>query len=333
MKAAYTRYGPPDVVEVNGLDKPAPRDNEVLIKVRAASVNPLDWKTMTGGPYIVRILLGLRKPKIKQLGVDVAGQVEAVGRNVTQFKPGDAVFGTCRGAFAEYACTCQSAKLMKSALVMKPDNVTFEQAAAAPVAALTALQGLRDKGRIQPGQKVLINGAAGGVGTFAVQIAKSFGTDVTGVCSTRNVDMVRSIGADRVIDYTQEDFTKGEQRYDLLFDNVGNHSLSACRRVLNPKGILIMVGAPNDVRVIDLLARLIGALVLSPFVSQKLITFIARSNEEDLTIVGELMATGKVIPVIDRRYSLSEIPEALRYLEEGHARGKVAITLEHNNET
>jgi NADPH:quinone reductase-like Zn-dependent oxidoreductase len=333
MKAAYTRYGPPDVVEVNGLDKPVPRDNEVLIKVRAASVNPLDWKTMTGGPYIVRILLGLRKPKIKQLGVDVAGQVEAVGRNVTQFKPGDAVFGTCRGAFAEYACTCQSAKLMKSALVMKPDNVTFEQAAAAPVAALTALQGLRDKGRIQPGQKVLINGAAGGVGTFAVQIAKSFGTDVTGVCSTRNVDMVRSIGADRVIDYTQEDFTKGEQRYDLLFDNVGNHSLSACRRVLNPKGILIMVGAPNDVRVIDLLARLIGALVLSPFVSQKLITFIARSNEEDLTIVGELMATGKVTPVIDRRYSLSEIPEALRYLEEGHARGKVAITLEHNNET
>jgi NADPH:quinone reductase-like Zn-dependent oxidoreductase len=331
MKAAYTRYGPPDVVEVNDLDKPVPMDNEVLIKVRAASVNPLDWKTMTAGPYIIRLLLGLRKPKIKQLGVDVAGQVEAVGRNVTQFKPGDAVFGTCRGAFAEYACTCQSAKLMKSALVMKPDNVTFEQAAAAPVAALTALQGLRDKGRIEPGQKVLINGAAGGVGTFAVQIAKSFGTDVTGVCSTRNVDMVRSIGADRVIDYTQEDFTRGEQRYDLLFDNVGNHSLSACRRVLNPKGILIMVGAPNDVRVIDLLARLIGALVLSPFVSQKLITFIARSNEEDLTIVGELMATGKVTPIIDRRYSLSEVPEALRYLEEGHARGKVAITLEHNN--
>jgi NADPH:quinone reductase-like Zn-dependent oxidoreductase len=333
MKAAYTRYGPPDVIEVDDLDKPVPRENEVLIKVRAASVNPLDWKTMTGGPYIVRLLLGLRKPKIKQLGVDVAGQVEAVGRNVTQFKPGDAVFGTCRGAFAEYACTCGSAKMMKSALAVKPDNVTFEQAACAPIAGLSALQGLRDKGRIRPGQTVLINGAAGGVGTFAVQIAKSFGTDVTGVCSTRNVDMVRSIGADRVIDYTQEDFTRGEQRYDLLFDNVGNHSLSACRRVLNPKGKLIMVGAPNGVRVIDLLARLIGALVLSPFVSQKLITFIARSNEEDLTIVGELMATGKVTPVIDRRYSLSEIPEALRYLEEGHARGKVAITLEHNNET
>jgi NADPH:quinone reductase-like Zn-dependent oxidoreductase len=332
MKAAYTRYGPPDVIEVSDLDKPVPRDNEVLIKVRAASVNPLDWKTMTGGPYIVRLLLGLRKPKIKQLGVDVAGLVEAVGRNVTQFKSGDAVFGTCRGAFAEYACTCQSAKLMKSVLVIKPDNVTFEQAAAAPVAALTALQGLRDKGRIQPGQKVLINGASGGVGTFAVQVAKSFGTDVTGVCSTRNVDMVRSIGANRVIDYTQEDFTKGEQRYDLLFDNVGNHSLSACRRVLNPKGILVMVGAPKDVRVIGLLARLIGALVLSWFVSQKLVIFLARSNKEDLTIVGELMATRKVTPVIDRRFSLSEVPEALRYLEEGHARGKVAITLEHNNE-
>ena len=333
MKAAYTRYGPPDVIEVDDLEKPVPRENEVLIKVRAASVNPLDWKTMTGGPYIVRLLLGLRKPKIKQLGVDVAGKVETVGRNVTQFKPGDSVFGTCRGAFAEYACTCQSAKLMKSALVMKPDNVTFEQAAAAPVAALTALQGLRDKGRIQPGQKVLINGAAGGVGTFAVQIAKSFGTYVTGVCSTRNVDLVRSIGADRVIDYTQEDFTRSGQRYDLLFDAVGNHSLSACRRVLNPKGILIMVGAPKDLRVIDLLASVIGAFVLSWFVSQRLVIFLAKSNTEDLAIVGQLLATGKVTSVIDRRFSLSEVPEALRYLEEGHARGKVTITLENNNGT
>jgi NADPH:quinone reductase-like Zn-dependent oxidoreductase len=332
MKAAYTRYGPPDVIEVNDLTKPVPRDNEVLIKVCAASVNPLDWKTMTGGPYIVRVLLGLRKPKIKQLGVDVAGQVEAVGRNVTQFKPGDAVFGTCRGAFAEYACTCESARVMKSALVMKPDNVTFEEAACVPIAALTALQGLRNKGRIQPGQKVLINGAAGGVGTFAVQIAKSFSTDVTGVCSTRNVDMVRSIGADRVIDYTQEDFTRSGQHYDLLFDAVGNHSLSACRRVLNPKGILIMVGAPSDASLMSILARLIGALMLSCFVSQKLVVFLARSNTEDLTIVGELMATGKVTPVIDRRFGLSEVPEALRYLEEGHARGKVAITLEHYNE-
>jgi NADPH:quinone reductase-like Zn-dependent oxidoreductase len=333
MKAAYTRYGPPDMIEVGDLEKPVPRDNEVLLKVCAASVNPLDWKTMTGGPYIVRLLLGLRKPKIKQLGVDVAGQVEAVGRNVTQFKLGDAVFGTCRGAFAEYACTCESARVMKSALVMKPDNVTFEQAACLPIAALTALQGLRDKGRIQPGQEVLINGAAGGVGTFAVQIAKSFCTSVTGVCSTRNVDMVRSIGADRVIDYTQEDFTTSGQCYDLLFDAVGNHPLSACRRVLNPKGILIMLGAPSDTALMNILARLIGALVLSWFVSQRLIIFLARSNTEDLTILGQLLATGKVTSVIDRRFSLSELPEALRYLEEGHARGKVAILLEHNNGT
>jgi NADPH:quinone reductase-like Zn-dependent oxidoreductase len=334
MKAAYTRYGPPDVVEVNDVDKPVPKNNEVLIKVRAASVNPLDWKTMTAGPYLVRLLLGLRKPKIKRLGVDVAGKVEAVGGHVTQFKPGDAVFGTCRGAFAEYACTCESARVMKSALVMKPHNVTFEQAACLPIAALTALQGLRDKGRIQPGQKVLINGAAGGVGTFAVQIAKSFGANVTGVCSTRNVDMVRSIGADRVIDYTQEDFTRSGQRYDVFFDAVGNHSLSACRRVLSPKGILIMVGVPKDARLIGILARLIGALVLALFVSQKLVIFLARSNQEDLTTLGNLIATGKVTPVIDRHFSLSEVPEALQYLEEGHAQGKVVIIFEqHNSET
>jgi NADPH:quinone reductase-like Zn-dependent oxidoreductase len=304
-----------------------------LIKVRAASVNPLDWKTMKGGPYIVRLLLGLRKPKIKQLGVDVAGQVEAVGRNITQFKPGDAVFGICRGAFAEYACTCESAGILKPALAVKPDNVTFEQAACAPIAGLTALQGLRDKGRIRPGQMVLINGAAGGVGTFAVQIAKSFGTDVTGVCSSRNVDMVRSIGADRVIDYTQEDFTTSGQRYDLLFDAIGNHPLSACRRVLNPTGILVMVGAPTDAPLMSILARLVGALVLSCFVSQRLVFFLARSSTEDLTLVGQLLATGKITSVIDRRFSLSEVPEALRYLEEGHARGKVTITVEHDNET
>jgi NADPH:quinone reductase-like Zn-dependent oxidoreductase len=240
------------------------------------------------------------------------------------------VFGTCDGAFAEYA-TSKSALGMKSALVIKPDNVTFEQAASAPVAALTALQGLRDKGRIQPGQKVLINGAAGGVGTFAVQIAKSFGANVTGVCSTRNVDMVRSIGADWVIDYTQEDFTKSGLRYDLFFDCVGNHSLSASRRVLNPKGILIMVGAPIDVPLTALLARLIRALVWSRFLSQKMVFFIARVNKEDLTIVRELMATEKVTPVIDRRYRLREAAEAFRYMEEGHARGKVVITLDDND--
>lgn len=327
MKAAYTRYGPPDVVEVKELEKPIPKDDEVLIKVCAASVNPLDWKTMTAGPYIVRMLLGLRKPKIKRLGVDVAGRVEAVGRNVTEFKPGDEVFGTCRGAFAEYACACEPARLMRSALVIKPEIVTFEQAAAAPVAALTALQGLR-KGRIHLGQRVLINGAAGGVGTFAVQIAKALGSDVTGVCSTKNVDMVLSIGADRVVDYTQQDFTKSWERYDLFFDCVGNYSLSACRRVLSPNGILVMVGAPNDVGLIGILTRLIGALVLSPFISQKLVPFLARSNREDLGVVRELMATGKVTPVIDRFYSLSEVPEALRYLKEGHAQGKVVIVMQ-----
>ncbi len=333
MKAiVYQNFGSPDILRCEEIDKPAPRDNEVLIKVRAASVNPLDWKLMKGGPFIVRLLLGLGKPKIKRPGVDVAGQVEAVGSNVTQFKPGEEVFGTCLGAFAEYA-TSGPPSGMKSALVIKPDNVTFEQAAAAPVAALTALQGLRDKGRIQPEQKVLINGAAGGVGTFAVQIAKSFGANVTGVCSARNVDMVQSIGADRVIDYTQEDFTKSGQRYDLLFDCVGNHSLSACRRVLNPKGVLIMVGAPNDAPLTGLLARLIGALVLSRFVSRKMVFFIARVNKKDLTIVRELMASGKVTPVIDKRYELSEAPAAFRYMQEGHARGKVVITLEHKNKT
>lgn len=326
MKAiVYHNYGSPDVLKCEEIEKPTPGDDEVLIRVRAASVNPLDWHFMRGTPYFVRIPAGLRKPKVTRLGVDVAGQVEAVGRNVTQFKPGDEVFGSCRGAFAEYACTSESA------LVMKPDNVTFEQAASVPVAAYTALQGLRDKGQIQPGQKVLINGAAGGVGTFAVQIAKWFGADVTGVCSTRNVEMVRSIGADQIIDYTQEDFTKRGQRYDLLFDCVGNHSLLACRRVLNPKGIYIAVGGPSGRWMIGPLASGITALVLSRFVSQKLVMVLARRSKEDLTIMRELMEAGKVTPIIDKRYRLSEVPEAIRYLEEGHARGKVVITGEHNS--
>ncbi len=329
MKAiVYSNYGSPDVLKCEEVEKPTAGDDEVLIKVRAASVNPLDWHLMRGRPYLGRILLGLRKPKITRPGRDVAGQVEAVGRKVTQLKPGDEVFGTCRGAFAEYACTPESA------LVMKPDNVTFEQAASAPIAGFTALQALRDKGQIQPGQKVLINGAAGGVGTFAVQIAKSFGTEVTGVCSTRNVEMVRSIGADHVIDYTQEDFTKRGQRYDLILDSVSNHSLSARRRVLNPNGICVMVGGPNESRsMIGLLAQWITALVLSRFVSRKVVVYMARTNQEDLTIIGKLMATGKVTPVIDKRSGLSEVPEALRYLGTGHARGKVVITLEHNNKT
>src|SRR5271157_4182432 len=321
MKAVvYYNYGSPDVLKCEEIEKPTAGDNEVLIRVRAASVNPYDWHFMRGTPYFIRIMAGLLKPKDKRLGVDVAGQVEAVGENVTQLKPGDEVFGACRGAFAEYACTSESA------LVQKPDNVTFEQAASVPIAAFTALQGLRDKGHLQPGQKVLINGAAGGVGTFAVQIAKWFGADVTGVCSTRNVDMVRSISADRVIDYTQEDFTKSGQRYDLFFDCVGNHSLLACRRVLNPKGIYIVVGGPGG-RWLGPLARTLKMLVLSRFVSQSLVMFLAKASKEDLIVMHELMKAGKVTPVIDKRYRLSEVPEAIRYLEEGHARGKVVITL------
>jgi NADPH:quinone reductase-like Zn-dependent oxidoreductase len=323
MKAiVYYRYGSPDVLKCEEIEKPTPADDEVLIKVRSASVNPYDWHFMRGTPYFVRIPAGLLKPKDRRLGVDVAGWVEAVGRNVTEFKPGDEVFGGCRGAFAEYACASESA------LVMKPANVTFEQAASVPIAALTALQGLRDKGQIQPGQKVMINGAAGGVGTFAVQIAKSFGADVTGVCSTRNAEMVRSIGADRVIDYTQQDFTRSGQLYDLIFDCVGNHLFSACRRVLNPKGTYIAVGGPSGRWMIGPLARLITALVLSRFASQKLVMVLAKPNKEDLTIMHDLMKARKVTPVIDKRYRLSEVPEAIRYLEEGHARGKVVITLE-----
>ncbi len=323
MKAAvYTKYGPPDVVQITDVEKPIPKDDEVLIKVRAASANPYDWHLMRGEPYFVRLVAGLRKPEDKRLGVDVAGRVEVVGRNVTQFKPGDEVFGLCRGAFSEYVCTSESA------LVTKPNNVTFEQAASVPLAALTALQGLRDKGQIQPGEKVLINGAAGGVGTFAVQIAKSFGADVTGVCSTRTVDMVRSIGADHAIDYTQEDFTKSGQQYDLILDCMSNHSLLACRRVLNPKGIYIAVGGPGGRWMIGPLARLITATLLSRFVSQKLFMVLTKRSKEDLMFMQELLKAGKITPVIDKCYSLNEVPEAIRYLEAGHARGKVVITLE-----
>src|SRR5438876_1093169 len=329
MKAiVYHSYGPPDVLKCEEIEKPSAGDNEVLIKVRAAAVNPVDL-LFRGTSYMIRIMTGLRKPKDTRLGVDVAGQVEAVGRNVTQFKPGDAVFGTCKVAFAEHVCASESA------LVMKPDNVTFEQAASVPIAALTALQGLRlgglgDKGQIQPGQKVLINGASGGVGTFAVQIAKSFGADVTGVCSTRNVEMVRSIGADRVIDYVQEDFTKSGRHYDLILDCVGNHSLLAHRRALNPNGVCVVAGAKG---LWDFLTHALAAPVLSRLVSQKFVTFIAKLNKQDVSIMGELMATRKVTPVIVRRYSLSEVPEAIRYLETRHARGKVVITLGDHNKT
>jgi NADPH:quinone reductase-like Zn-dependent oxidoreductase len=331
MKAiTYEGYGSPNILRFQDVDKPAPGENEVLIKVCAASINPLDWKLMKGGPFLVRILMGLGKPKIRRPGVDVAGVVEAVGRNGTQFKPGDAVFGTCLGAFAEYA-TSASMFGLKSVLVKMPENVSFEQAASAPVAALTALQGLRDKGRIQAGQKILINGAAGGVGTFAVQMARLFGAHVTGVCSTRNLDMVQSIGAHRVIDYTQDDFTKSGERYDVLLDCIGKPSLSACRRVLNPKGILVLIGAPDDFRAI--LARTIGALVWSRFSAKKMLFFLARMSKEDLTTVGEFIAAGKVTPVIDKRYPLSEAAEAFRYMEKGHARGKVIVTLDCKTQT
>lgn len=304
MKAAvYTKGKSGKVLQIMDVETPIPNDHEVLLKVRAASVNPLDWRMKN------------RRP-----GVDVAGEVVAVGKRVTQFKPGDAVFGMCRGAFAEYACTSE-AKLMT-----KPENLTFEQAASVPIAGLTALQGLRDKGRLQPGQKVLINGAAGGIGTFAVQIAKSRGAEVTGVCSTRNVEMVRALGADLVIDYTKEDFTSNGRHYDVLLDNVGNRSLSAFRRVMTPHGRCVMAGAPNELWTV--IIRVLKALAWSPFLRQKFTFFIAKLRQDDLAALCELMKTGKVKPVIDRRYQLSGTGDAIAYVEQGHARAKVVVSFE-----
>src|SRR5262249_39916121 len=297
MKAIVCHnYGSPDVLKCEEVEKPIPGDNEVLIRVHAASVNPVD-RLFQGSSYLVRIMTGLLKPKDPRVGTDVAGEVEAAGKNVTQLKPGDEVFGTCRGAFAEYACA------PVSKIGLKPTNTSFDQAGAVPIAGLTALQGLRGHGQIQPRQKVLINGAAGGVGTFAVQIARSFGANVTGVCSTRNAEMVRSIGADRVIDYTQEDFTQRTERYDVILDCISNHSLLAYRRMLNAHGRLIIVGGPSKFWIILILA--LKALVLSRFVSQKFGMFVAKSNKDDLAVLRELMETGKVTPVIDKRYSLS----------------------------
>jgi NADPH:quinone reductase-like Zn-dependent oxidoreductase len=302
MKAAvYTKEKSGKVLEIKDLESPVPKKNEVVIRVRAASVNPLDWRMKS------------RRP-----GVDVAGQVVAVGGSVTRFKPGDAVLGACKGAFAEYACASEGS------LVAKPESVSFDQAAAVPVAGLTALQGLRDKGRLQTGQKVLINGAAGGIGTFAVQIAKSFGANVTGVCSTKNVEFVRSLGADRVIDYTRDDFTQDSQGYDLLLDNVGNRTLSAMRRVMNPNAKCVMAGAPKELWAV--LIRLLKAFAWSLFLRQKFIFFIAKMKRDDLTILCELMQTGKVSAVIDRRYPLTETAAAVAYVEQGHAPAKVVIT-------
>jgi NADPH:quinone reductase-like Zn-dependent oxidoreductase len=324
MKAiVYRCYGSPDVLKLEDIEKSIPADDQVLVKVQAASVNPLDWHYISGTPYLVRTDSGLGKPTDPRLGVDFAGLVEAVARNVKRFKPGDEVFGGRDGAFAEYVAVRE-----ERAVVLKPANVTFEQAASVPIAGITALQALRDKGRIQPGQKVLINGASGGVGTFAVQIAKSFGAEVTGICSTRNVAMVRSLGADHVIDYTREDFTQGAQRYDLIVDMIGNHPLLEYRRVLNPKGIFVLVGAPNEGRWLGGVSVMLKVLMLSPFVSQEFVPFLAELNQKDLSILGDLMQAGKVTPVIDRRYKLSEVPAAIRYLEEGHARGKVVIAVE-----
>ncbi len=324
MKAIVTtKYGPPDVLQLKEVEKPTPKDNEVLVKVHAASANPLDLGRMRG-PLLVRLLSGgIRKPKFKILGADIAGQVEAVGSNVKQFTPGDEVFGDISaGGFAEYVCATENK------LALKPANISFEAAAAVPVVAFTALQGLRDKGQIQPGQKVLINGASGGVGTFAVQIAKSFGAEVTAVCSTRNLDIARAIGADHVIDYTQEDFTQNGQQYDLILAVNGYHPISAYKHALTPKGIYVAAGGS--------LAQIFQSLLLGPLNSktgrQKMgFMGIAKINQKDLVFVKELLEAGKVVSVIDKCYPLSETAEALRYLGEGHARGKVVITVEHSN--
>ena len=323
MKAiVQDEYGPPDVLELREIDKPVVEDDQVLVCVHATSANPADWHFMRGVPYIMRPQSGLGKPKNSVLGRDIGGRVEAVGNDVTRFQAGDEVFANVEtGGFAEYACVSEGL------LAPKPPNLTFEQAAAVPLAALTALQGLRDAGRVQPGQKVLIIGASGGVGTFAVQIAKSFGADVTGVCSTRNLEMVRSLGADHVIDYTQDDFTQNGRKYDLIFQLAGTRSPSECRRALTSQGTLVLSSGESDGRWLGPVDRIIKAVVLSPFVSQKLGTFLAKPNKEDLQFLKELIEAGKVTPVIDRTYSLSEVPEAIRYLEEGHARGKVVITV------
>jgi NADPH:quinone reductase-like Zn-dependent oxidoreductase len=324
MRAAVRdRFGAPaNVVEIQEVEKPVPADDEVLVRVRATSVNAADWYDVTGRPYIARPTTGLRKPKNERLGVDYAGTVEAVGKNVTQFQPGDEVFGGRNGAFAEYV-----AAKVDRAIVPKPDNATFEEAAAVPVAALTALQGLRDKGRLQQGQKVLINGASGGVGTFAVQIAKALGAEVTAVCSTGNVDTARSIGADHVIDYTREDFTRSDRRYDLMLDVAGGRSWSACRRVLSPRATLVIAGGPKHNRLFGPLGHVVRTWLAGLVSSRRVVFFIAQFNKPDMEVLRELLESGKVTPTIDRSYELSEIADALRYLGEGHARGKIVLTV------
>jgi NADPH:quinone reductase-like Zn-dependent oxidoreductase len=322
MKAmVYTEYGPPDVLRFEEVEKPTPRENEVLVSVMAASINYPDWSLLRGDPFLIRLMTGgLLKPNYTVLGADIAGRVQAVGRNVTQFQPGDEVFGDISGCgfggFAEYV------SVPEDALALKPSNVTFEQAAAAPMSAVVALQGLRDKGQIQPGQKVLINGASGGIGTFAVQIAKSFGAQVTGVCSTRNLDMVRSIGADRVIDYTKEDFVSEGQPYDLILATAGYRSIFDYHRALSPGGRYVVTGGS--------MAQVFQPMLLGPFLSmtgsKKMGNLSAKPDQEDLGFVKELFEAGKVVPVIDRCYPLGEVAEALRYYGQGRSRGKVVIS-------
>jgi NADPH:quinone reductase-like Zn-dependent oxidoreductase len=323
MKAiVQDAYGSPDVLELKDIDQPVAADDGLLVRVHAAGIDPGAWHLMTGMPYLVRIMgYGLRVPKSRVPGIDAAGRVEAVGKDVTRFQPGDEVFGTCSGSFAVYA------RARESKLAPKPANLTFEQAAAVPVSACTALQGLRDKGNLQPGQKVLITGAGGGVGTFAVQLAKAFGAEVTGVCSTAKTDLVRSIGADDVIDYTRDDFADGVRRYDLILDIAGRRSLSHLRRALTPKGTLVIIGGEGGGRWLGGFDRSFRAGMLSPFVRQKLRMLISTERQEDLQFLSELMEARKVTPVIDRTYPLAEIPNAIRYLHESRARGKVVITV------
>ena len=325
MKAiVYTKYGSPDVLQLKDVEQPSPKDDEVLIKIHAASVNAYDWHFLTADIFLIRLMGGgLLKPKDSRLGADVAGRIETVGRNIEQFQPGDEVFGMVKGGFAEYACAPESA------LWLKPFNTSFDEAAAIPMAAITALQGLRDEGRIQAGQKVLINGASGGVGTFAVQIAKSFDTEVTAVCSTRNLEQARSIGADHVIDYTKEDFTKNGQQYDLVFAANGYHSLSDYKRALTPKGIYVMAGGT--------MAQIFQSMLMGSMMSEtsgrKMRGVRAKRSQNDLVYIKELFEAGKVKSVIDRRYPLSEAAEALRYLGEGHAQGKIVITFKNGDKT
>jgi NADPH:quinone reductase-like Zn-dependent oxidoreductase len=309
-------------VAVREIDAPVVADDAVLVRVRASSVNAADWYTMMGRPYVGRVAMGLRKPKTNRLGTDFAGTVEAVGKNVTMFRPGDEVFGGKTGAYAEYVCVAEDRNV-----VPKPANVTFEQAACVGIAGLTALQGLRDKAQVQPGHKVLINGASGGVGTFAVQVAKALGAEVTGVCHTRNVELVRSLGADHVVDYTHEDFTRSDRRYDVIFDVAGSRSWSECTRVLAPKAIVIMVGGPKSNAFLGPLGHIVRGKVASILSNRKAVFFVAKFNKPDMEALRELLESGKVTPAIEAQYELSDIADAFRLFGEGHARSKIVITV------